>query len=434
MTLKIIIFSILVLLVYIPIIVTYFKSRINSNAVDRTFYNCASLGYLISIDAPIRKGKSSLGNGLIHNLEILKQNQCFQELNEIISKLYFINFAAVNDFIYPLLVSKYSVKDVLDLLVEKFQVRNGVVNNWINNITVYQLLARYIDDFRILNIRRRYVVSKTYLYSYVTNTNAKLLYDETMQIKKVQTHKTFYLERYMILFNDELNLNNSNKLSNSKEVFEQGRKEFRTLFGQMFEETSHFIQCKQVSMDEIASERRLLQSNLYIRDKRFVNKYAKIGKLILKIKAFIVCLYKIKFAFKKLFLKRFWGLTYEDYLISSIKDRRKLSLYDSMSDLLKAQQNLKFFIHDYNNSENVGKVDDKYYEAYSLIFPIKFTFGVNKTHEYSFLRERLQNESIITLDDVPEVSYFNKKEQVEKQISFAFKESAEEVGGAGEDF
>ena len=91
MTLKIIIFSILVLLVYIPIIVTYFKSRINSNAVDRTFYNCASLGYLISIDAPIRKGKSSLGNGLIHNLEILKQNQCFQELNEIISKLYFIN-------------------------------------------------------------------------------------------------------------------------------------------------------------------------------------------------------------------------------------------------------------------------------------------------------------------------------------------------------
>lgn len=435
MTIKTIVFAALILILYIPIIYVYLKSTINNNSVERTFYNTAALGYLISIDAPIRKGKSSLGNGLIHNLEIIKQNQCYQELTDIASKLYFIDFNRLDHFIMSyLLGTKLTVKQVLDLVILEFKIEDGVVNNWINNVTVYQLLARYIDDFRILYVRRRYVASKTYLYSYVTNTNAKLLYDETMQIKKIQNHKTFYLERYMIVFNDELNLNNSNKLSNSKEVFEQGRKEFRTLFGQMFEETTHFIQCKQVSMDEIASERRLLQSNLYIRDKRFVNRYAGLGKLILKLKSFKYSLLKFKFLLKKIFVKKYWGLSYEEYFLSSYKDRKEMSLFDGMNDLLKAQQNLKFYIHDYNNAENVGKVDEKYYESYSLTFPIKYTFGVNKTHEYSFLRELLQNESEITLDEVPEISYFNRKEQVAKQTSFIFKNSSEEVGVEDESF
>ena len=421
-------------LVYIPIIFFYLKSAVNSNAVLQTYYNCSNLGYLISVDAPIRKGKTSMSNGIIHFLELIKQSQCMSELNDIVNKLYYLDFLTINSFISNYLERGFSVSEILDLLIDELKISNGVVNNYINNITVYQLLARYIDDFRILFYRKRFVVSKTYLYSYVTDTNAKLLYDETMQIKKIQEHKTFYLERYMIIFNDELNLENSNKLSNSKEVFEQGRKEFRTLFGQMFEETTHFIQCKQVSVDEIASERRLLQSNLNIRDRRFVNKFTFIGRLILKFKDFKMSLYKIRFSIRKLFNRDLRGITYDEYLLSDAEDRTKLAIYDAMNDFIKAQQCLKFYIHDYANADNVGKSNENLYTAYSLTFPIKYCFGVNKTHEYSFLRERLSKYSMINLDDVPEISYFNKKEQMEKQIEFAFNTSAESEGGADEGF
>ena len=127
-------------------------------------------------------------------------------------------------------------------------------------------------------------------------------------------------------------------------------------------------------------------------------------------------------------------MEYEEYLLSCTEDRYQLSIYDAMNDFIKAQQCIKFYIHDYANADNVGKANENLYSAYSLTFPIKYCFGVNKTHEYSFLRERLAECSSITLNDVPEISYFNKESQMKKQIEFAFKNTSEGEGGTDESF
>lgn len=412
-----------------PLIYFLSKHKCSQYNISRTFAILNSLGCTNSVSGPIRSGKTSMDVGVIHDYEIIMQSKLQQEIDMIVSRLYYLDFNCINEYIFMKLDQGLDVDEIHQKLIEEYQIKNGIYNDFISCNEIYKYLWIYIDDLRILYFRNQFVFSKNYIYSYVTRKKSKYLYDETMQIKQVEYTNWYYLERYSIIFEDELSLDKSNKLSNSMAEYEKGRKEFKILFGQIFEETSRYLTIKQVAVDEIAAERRIIQNNLHICGRRFTNKMSLFVSILSTVKSFRLFKANIWFEIKKAFkvknINPNW--TFEDYKLSNTCLRYRIHIIDSMTDFIKAQQNISTLIHDYSKAEDVGKVDPKYFEAYTLTFPMKYCYGCYKTHEFSFVQKRLKEMSKVNFDDVIDTSFFPSRDLEDKIGSFLYHEGPEEI-------
>ena len=198
-----------------------------------------SFGNNISIIAPIRKGKNVLFNQFMYALESGFKDKIEKEISDFETDFYWIDLVflkrTIDSRFREIIKNTYdedfypdgyiSVKDRLELTDYCMRLccqRDGIFNDFINNIPIKKRFYTYVDDIYILNYRGFNVVSRTAVYSWVNNRFSKILDDRTIQIKCVNETHVFYLERYMIVFEDEKSLERGMQYSFNNDLKDKG--------------------------------------------------------------------------------------------------------------------------------------------------------------------------------------------------------------------
>ncbi len=421
------------MLLIIPLIITYVKRLRVDYRVNKVIMLLKKLGRTIALVAPIRFGKSSTAAAIIHYYEVDMQSECYSEMETIKEDLHFIDMNIFIDYLGQTITAKTSyleIFNIVDNYISDVGLPDGIINNFLNNVRIYDLLCRYADNFRIIYFRNNYVCSKTYYYSHLTSSAAKELKDVTTKIKEIEESEEFYLERYLIIYEDETSIDNSSNKSTSKKDKENGRKEFKILFGQIFEETCRYINIKQYSKDEKADERRLIQSNLLLVDRSISNTGYQFNVYIMFIRKIVHLFSYTCFFIKKhinRILKKKYYETYEQYYNSINKTRTINNKLKTIDDFLFSQQYINVKINDYKSADDVGKVQELYFNELNLTLPIKYSYGVYKNHEYFYLLKKMSSMSKVKFSDVKNIKFLDDPEQQERQSAFLKKETNSEV-------
>lgn len=412
--------SVIFLLFNIPILVSLIQIKINNKRVSRCIGDVSSLGQSISIIAPIRKGKTRFLNGLTNLYENNFLYRIIKEMEDCKRVFHFLDFNIIDNY----LLSAYNQSDdlsfwyrkaVFENLISILKLNDGIYNDFINNKSIYQLFYRYCDDFYILYFRKCFVVSKNSMYSFVTKTFSKYLYDETLNINEVIENKCFYLERYLVVCYDEKSLDRGNILSNSKVEKMRGRKELTALCGQIFEETTYFISVKQAADDEEISERRLIVSNLWLKDSVITNDLYFCVAPFMLLRRMLYLRYLIFYKLNIHYRIKYKG--FDHYIASNrCKFRFKDLRLKHYIDYIRSQAVCNNLIYNYAFSADVGKKNEELYEEKVFAFPLKFCIGCYDTHEYRFLLDMLSKMSEVSFASVPRLGFF-KTSQIKTTMS-----------------
>ncbi len=410
--------------------------RSNSNKLN-TYYTIKEIqGFLVSLISAVRKGKSSLGNGLTNIKEMQLMEQCNSQMEKIISMFPNVDFHKINAYIDSLGLTDevfYSRQcEITKFIVEELKIENYMYNDFINCKTLYEYIEEYIECYYVLLYRGIYVYSKTWRYSYVTRMTSKYLSDGTMEIKDIMVQKEFYLRKYSIVLEDELSLTRGNILSHSNLEKNKGRKDIKILFGHIFKETVYYISIKQKSGDEISNERELYTNYFYIKDRKIYNTFSLFLRYFEFRKKILIFRYQMYYFFYHIF-KRKQSFNY--WCMEHFKFRKKKYYIDCCLRYFGSLANVDYLIYDYDKYENLGKENTesyKRYDEYVLTFDLRDTIGNYNTHEYSFIMTLLN--ALSRVYDTKFNTGYKSKELKMEQALFLFdkflkieKEKYEEI-------
>lgn len=360
-----------------------------------TYYITTKIfGYIRSIFSKVRKGKSSFANGTINMLEIALMNKAAEDMQKVIDYFPKIDFRKVNATFLSLELNDtlfYSRQDdITKFIMSECNIENGMYNDFINCKSIEEHISDYLEAFYVYSFRGVYVYSKTWRYSFITRMTSKFLSDDTMEIKDVAIHKEFYLRKYSIVFEDELNISRGNILSHSKIEKDKGRKEHKTLFGHIYEETVYYLSVKQRSDDEISNEKYLYTDYIYIKDRTVYNDFSFFLKYFNVRNKILYYRYYIFFKITHLFRRK---LDFETWTLGNkCRYRKKKYFFDSCIRYFKSLANVDVLVRCYESFKDLEKENTdalKRYEEYTLTFDLRDTIGNYDTHEYKFVRKIL---------------------------------------------
>ena len=405
----------------VPLIIIGVQRKFLSRGFEISIAYAKMLGFLISINGSIRRGKTSFQSGLSHIFQIILQQEIEDYILEV-QKIYaFIDFNELDQMILNAFQelessSEFETKhveaseNILKFLDKKYNLdlEKTLVYNFYSSKTSLKYLTDYIYSFYVLNLRRNYVQSKTKFYSHITG-NVSYKYDVKHQkIHTAFNEKDYSIYDYMIELVDEASdeIGASKRYEDVKE--EDGDKDYRRKFGQIHQERNRIITTKQDVKDEIKKFRTLTQSNIYL---PFKVEQRGQNKWIYNIIEFI---YNVKFFFYKLFIvwlpfrlaKLFTHLDddYEEYQQAqwrSINYRRKQ--YNKLLHIswyLKSIGYNKYEIWDYPDENDVKKSNKEYFNRMIFYIPIKYCFGTYDTHHWKNIqRELLEHTKTESCED-----------------------------------
>lgn len=417
----------LALVIMIILIYLFIKTRkkISDNNYNKTvFYVKYNLKYLISVFAKIRAGKTSFVNGVVGLKERELQEKCLNEMLEIIDFLPNVDFSVLNAVLDEICDNDDIFYKNWDRMTrDAFYVcdlKDGVINDFINCKSIYEIMHKYIEDYYVITRRGIYVYSKSWRYSFNFNKSNEFLSDNTMNIKDVVLTNEFYLRNWSIVIEDEISLSRGNILSNSKTAKDTGKKELKALWGQIFEETVVYFSIKQRYEDEISSDRRLYTNYLSLEDRKIYNdynffiKYFTLRKNIIEIKS------KIAFFFKKKLRRKKYKeyINYEAYRLSlESKIRQKESKFNNAIRFFKSLAWVNIELIEYNKMEDIDKKELGV--KHKLTLPLRDTIGNYDTHDYKFVRDILNQLSNVLY--TKNNSYFKDVDTRFKMGAFLFE-------------
>ncbi len=420
---------------YLKIFIYYFKTKRLSKEYINTQNEVDKLGVNVAIIGLPRSGKNVLANGLLYSKEQHLMQKAKDMLEEIKICLYFLDFDLVDLIIEDYkrkknnTVSYVDFKYIVGKIFHKFKINDGIFNNYIQNNKLSDLINNYVICYYTLYIRGFNVLSYTYQYSFVSHTVARILMDDTFNLKEVVDNGIFYLEPFMLTFSDERSLTKSNLLSTSRKEKDKGGKEFACLVGNMFQETLFNLSLKQISSDEIANERRLKTDNLYIMGKgeiknSFYNLTFEVDKMIQKL--------------NKRYIKRFKRKSYNDEFkakyISFKSWTNDLLVCDYKKEFMQLHLLKKYIttlgyiktkVRNYYKEEDVGSANVNSYYDMEFTYPIWCSWGANDTHEFKLVLDELYKHSKVKAMNVPKNSMFKTYEVKSSMVSFLYKRSEE---------
>lgn len=435
MVLALIVISIDVVLI-IPLVSYFGRRKYLSFLFNKSISQIDGLGFLNSINAPIKTGKTSLGQGISHILQILTMNR-IEELFDKTKKMFkTIDFVKLDDFIMSDFVSQYeaiieacenpsiemiSIKKTVQNLFLHFRFQDRLIYDFINIRSFSDWMYKYAEGLFVMYIRSNFVQSKTKVYSHITG---KFNYSYDLNDQKIYLayeKGEFAIYKYMVEMIDEAS--DDIEAEKWREEKDSGAKEYRRKYAHIFEETNRMITIKQDSSDEIKKFRSLHQSNLYIIEK--VDQRGTGRDLYAIIKTILY----IPVFFYQLRLKLAFGLR---YMVHFIRTREKLD-YSQFENLHYAMINLqrkidnklyyidmflkriaynRFHVLNYPSEEDVGKRDPVYYSEMTLYIPTIYCWGVFNHVEYKTIYEDLMN---VSKKHANEVNYYVRENYFEKK-------------------
>jgi hypothetical protein len=447
-----ILLAILILLwlppIYKLISITYYQKKF-----ERSQSISFNLGYLLSINGPIRIGKTSYQSGLKHIYEIEIQmmlQDLIEKTRKIFNKINFNELDSILDQEFSKLEpgtlsfnNQQTFDDLTNLIVthydhhKYFNLRYSIIFNFTSNKKTYQYLEDYVFAYFVLNYRKNYVMSKTPFYSHVTGTMSYIYDIEQTKIHKAYELRNYAIYDYMIELIDEASdeIGANKRFEDVKE--EDGDKDYRRKFGQIHQERNRQITTKQDVKDEKKKLRSLTQSNLWLPERveqrgtsRFIikaiefvlsifyffyniimvripfifyfkteNKMIKIVKYIFLIITIIMTIFNnnMMIILFLIFLKFNPGeeyLSYYEYHYKRINIKRTIDRFVLHIDwyLFSIGYN-KYIVLNYYSEEDVKKRDPMCFEKLDFIIPIIYCFGTYDSWFYKTIQKELLNES-----------------------------------------
>lgn len=401
-----------------------------------------SFGNNISIIAPIRKGKNVLFNQFMYSLEESFKDKIEKEINAFETDFYWIDFnllrKTINDKFSSLLSETsddffpggyISVKDRLELTDYCMMLccqKDGIFNDFINNIPIKKRFYIYIDDIYIRDYRGFNVVSRTAVYSWVNDCFSKLLDEATLQIKCVNSTHIFYLERYMIVFEDEKSLERGMQYSFNQDLKDKGIKELKCIFGNAFGSTSYWFTLKQLAKDDVSNERNLTTNNILIKDTRTIGVLGNLLVYYRKKRSKLDSVYR-----KKYERKCYWSdsfkekySNYRSWIDEPCSEYRKMKyFYKRIEDFINSLGYLETTFLDYENRIDLVNMTDNeaFCKQYVITFPLYICWGVHDTNEWSCVVDELNSMSKTSAMMVQSNGFYKNKAVRDRQLRFLYE-------------
>lgn len=305
---------------------------------------------------------------------------------------------------------------------------DGIFNDFINNIPIKKRFYTYVDDIYILNYRGFNVVSRTSVYSWVNNRFSKILDDDTIQIKCVKDTHNFYLERYMIVFEDEKSLERGMQYSFNNDLKDKGVKELKCIFGNAFGSTSYWFTLKQLAKDDVSNERNLSTNNILIKDTRTIGVLGNLLVYYRKKKCKLDNIFRKKYERKmKCDFMGTFALKYPDYrswINEPSSEYRKMKyFYKRIEDFINSLGYLQTTFLDYTNRiDMVGVTENESFcKEYIITFPLYICWGVHDTNEWSCVIDELNSMSKTCAMAMQDNGFYKNNEIKKSQLKFLYE-------------
>ena len=358
-------------------------------------YVCGNLGYVINISGRKKGiGKSTTAAAIINYLIQYLQIKMFRDLDNIRKSLPEVNFVILETAFLESFQKTNSVSESIGNVLSHYHFKTFYTDN-LHIRLKRDMLKDYLKRFYILNIRRKYVYSKTYFYDVVGGENALQLDPSSLELRSVEVKNNYQGRLASIYFDDEKSTDSGNVHSNNKSVKLSGKKDFRGLIRNAYEGLAFEITTKQIDKDEVKLERDQIDANLNIRNRKEINHSFLLTK-ILKI------IYNIMIFPKKViyFFHFKNGRMLMDYYKKSNNFLRKFEsfVYD-LENIIASKGYIIVYARNYYNADDVGKQDKELYEKVKLIFPKTYSYASVDTHEWKALATHYEQFSNLAIQE-----------------------------------
>ena len=359
-----------------------------------------NFGRINSIVAPTRGGKSCFMSALAHSQDVIIRQDLNDRLDVIINTLYYLDFNKINSFLDSIYIYNNDYHLAYELLLEYINEKNYVYFDFINIKSLNKMIEEYSEWYYHLNYRGTFMMCKGIsIFDRNNGEPAKLLMEETLNIKEVVNTHIYYDPRCTIYVEDELSVTDSNSKSYDKDAKDTGKKEKKIFLGQTSKETSYYNSSKQTAADEIVTTRRLTNV-VYVptscneiaydfpRLQRFLDLYLKIRYFFFKLKfIYIIRPSKRRKKIEEKMLSNRCGFKKSVALVEQVKSWCR-------SEGLLVHRGILF-----DNDPLNGKLKIKD-DTVILPLPLIWSWGAYQTHEYSDLQELLESMSEVKIDDI----------------------------------
>lgn len=366
-------------------------------------YVCSSLGYVINLSGKKGCGKTTTGAGIVNNLILYLQSELSRRMENIRKSLPKIDFNLFEStYLNNLETFQFNPIFAVKKTLEEYS-SDKIFSDYLKIRKVDDMLKEYLEWFYIINFRKRYVLSKTYFFDIPCLQLARQLDPSSLDLNYLHLTRNYQVKKANILFNDENSNGSGNVNSNNKEVKKSGRKEFRSLIRNAYEEVNFEISTKQIDVDEVSGERRQIDANLNIRKRKFINESFLLIKILETIYKLLLFPKKIGWFFKpenEITFKKKMGFfrNFENFIFRC-------------NHLILSDGYIKVYCRNYFRPDDVGKKDPELWDRIVLVFPKKYCYASVDTHEWKDLVEHYEqfSENAINIT----TSSFDAKQKVE---------------------
>lgn len=410
-----------------PIIISISQDKLYKYLFDNSRIKASEFGYIISLVAGIRTGKSSLQSGLKHIFELELQDKILDIFNLIKIILNKIDFNKLNDYLDKNILSYNDFDKLTSELMEELKISDVFIFDYLTFKKTSELIYSYVYCYYVYYFRNNYVMSKTKIYSQVTG-NFNLYYDvDNQKINEAYLNKSYDIEDYMIELLDEL----TDEFGASKRYYdmkeEDGAKEYRRKLGHLHQETNRIITTKQDASDEIKKYRTLNNTEVEIlkKVKLIGNKKRIQDTLDLFIK---ICYFlrNIRVFFNWLFKKKLRkDIGFFDYLdklknINSFTKQLERKVY-FFKKLLDSKGYCKFPTRVFTSNKDIESSSN--YHKITFIIPAMYCFGTYNNFEFNFIQKDLLTQSKAYSVEVLryEQEHFTGLLNQEKEANYEYK-------------
>lgn len=358
-------------------------------------YVCANLGYVINLSGKKGSGKTTTASGIVHYLIVYIQLSIQKRMDNIRKNLPKIDFNKLeNEYLENFEKCEFQPKIALKKTIETYS-SPLIFSDFLSIQKEDEMLETYLRFFYILNFRKRYVLSKTSFFDCINLESASLLDPSSLELNNLEQTQNYQVDIGMIFFNDENSNGSGNVNSNNKEVKRSGRKEFRSLIRNAYEELSFEVSTKQVDIDEVAGERRQIDANLNIRKRKIIHEHF-----------FFISLLKGAYRILIFPKKIIWLFAPE----KEDEFKKKTGFLRNLENLIVRCENLigsagyiKVYCRNYFEAEDVGKKDRDLWDKVVFTFPKRYCYASVDTYEWKALAtyyETLNRNAIHTTTSV----------------------------------
>lgn len=369
------------IIIFYVLMIIISRKRLRNKMQDSIGWT-STLGTSIAINGNKRAGKTTSGAGFVHYISIIIYNKLSDLMDNNRKILKKIDFNKVESIFNQQLIITRNYDDALDRTIVFFIHQDSELDeyyyNYLSLTEKEKLLSEYIEAYFILNIRKKFVYSKGWMFNRITLETSKLYDPNSIELRNVLNKFNWQLDIANIIFDDEKSMDAGNVDSNKRAVKLSGSKEFHSLLANMFRELTYNIVIKQNSKDQILQERNLIDSNLFIHRRRILGQFM-IPRLALEL--------FLKFVQIPLKIYCFFGrIDFENDYLKRATNYRKLEYQIfRMCKALESFGYIKVRFLNYFDADDVGKLDRNLFDVFDCYFPIRYCYGVVDTYEYNCL-------------------------------------------------